>query len=119
MEVEHDLPELEIDPDRMQQVLSNLVSNALRYTPSGGRITLAARRADAGHLLLSVQDSGAGIAAEDLPRVFERFYRGDHSRQEEGASGLGLAIARSIVELHGGDDQRDQRRHRAGQHVYD
>jgi two-component system, OmpR family, sensor histidine kinase BaeS len=102
IEVEHDLPEIEIDPDRMQQVLSNLVSNALRYTPSGGRITLLARRESPIHLQLIVQDSGAGIAAEDLPRVFERFYRGDHSRQEEGASGLGLAIARSIVELHGG-----------------
>jgi two-component system sensor histidine kinase BaeS len=102
IEVEHDLPEIEIDPDRMQQVLSNLVSNALRYTPSGGQIALLARRADSAHLQLIVRDSGAGIAAQDLPRVFERFYRGDPSRQEEGASGLGLAIARSIVELHGG-----------------
>jgi two-component system, OmpR family, sensor histidine kinase BaeS len=97
-----DLPEIELDPDRMQQVLSNLVSNALRYTPANGQIGLSARREGADQLVFVVQDTGAGIAAEDLPRVFERFYRGDHSRHEEGSSGLGLAIARSIVELHGG-----------------
>jgi two-component system sensor histidine kinase BaeS len=80
----------------MAQVLGNLLSNALRYTPEGGRITLSAERR-AGTVALAVQDSGSGIAPEDLSRVFDRFYRGDASRQQEnGESGLGLAIARSM-----------------------
>jgi len=96
------LPEINVDPERMAQVLGNLLSNALRYTPQGGRITLSARRqADA--VVLAVQDSGAGISPEALPHVFERFYRGDAARQQQdGESGLGLAIARSLVETHGG-----------------
>jgi signal transduction histidine kinase len=104
LEVQADpnLPELDIDPDRMAQVLGNLVSNALRYTPEGGRIVLAAHSRD-GAVTLLVQDTGQGISPEALPRVFERFYRGDPARQQkEGESGLGLAIARSIVEAHGG-----------------
>lgn len=97
-----DLPEVEVDPDRMAQVLSNLVSNALRYTPAGGEITLSAEFRPS-VVRLRVRDTGAGIAPEDLPHVFERFYRGDKSRQrQEGESGLGLAIARSIVETQGG-----------------
>jgi signal transduction histidine kinase len=96
------LPPLIIDEDRMRQVLGNLLSNALRHTPEGGHIALTATRDEAG-VCLTVQDSGAGIAAEDLPYVFERFYRADRARQDEaGASGLGLAIARALVELHGG-----------------
>jgi signal transduction histidine kinase len=96
------LPPLHIDEDRMRQVLGNLVSNALRYTPAGGQIMLAAAPNAAG-VCLTVQDSGAGIAAADLPYVFERFYRGDRARQDDtGASGLGLAIARALIELHGG-----------------
>lgn len=96
------LPLIHVDPDRMIQVFNNLVSNALRYTPAGGTITLAARR-DVDAVLLSVTDTGKGIAAEHLPLLFDRFYRADPARQEEeGASGLGLAIARSIVEAHGG-----------------
>jgi two-component system sensor histidine kinase BaeS len=80
----------------------DLLSNALRYTPEGGQIILSARQqADA--VVLAVQDSGAGISPEALPHVFERFYRGDASRQQQdGESGLGLAIARSLVEIHGG-----------------
>ncbi len=84
----------------MQQALSNLVSNALRYTLPGGAIDLSARRAD-GSLRIEVKDTGAGIPPETLPHVFDRFYRGDESRQE-GGSGLGLAIAKSIVEMQGG-----------------
>lgn len=104
-----DLPEVEVDPDRMAQVLGNLVNNAFRYTPAGGDILLSADcRPECidGHpctILLSVRDTGVGIAPDDLPHIFDRFYRGDKSRyQEEGKSGLGLAIAKSIVEAHEG-----------------
>lgn len=96
------LPAVEVDPERMAQVLGNLLSNALRYTPPGGRITLAAEAQDAS-VRLRVQDTGVGIAPEALPHIFERFYRADPARHAgDGSSGLGLAIARSIVEAHGG-----------------
>ncbi|HEY3342703.1 MAG TPA: ATP-binding protein [Anaerolineae bacterium] len=102
IESNDDLPDVDVDIERMVQVLSNLVSNALRYTPPGGRIILGARRENSG-VVLTVQDTGAGIAPEVLPHVFERFYRGDRARtQSTDESGLGLAIAKSIVELHGG-----------------
>jgi two-component system sensor histidine kinase BaeS len=93
---------LRADPDRILQVLSNLISNALRYTPEQGRITLSSRQ-DEDHIVLSVQDTGPGIDPEHLPHIFERFYRADSSRrQTQNESGLGLAIAKSIVEAHGG-----------------
>jgi len=88
--------------ERMTQVLGNLMSNALRYTPPGGEIVLSA---DAGEeeVHLSVMDNGSGIKLEDLPYVFERSYRGDAARhQGEGETGLGLAIAKSLVEAMGG-----------------
>jgi signal transduction histidine kinase len=96
-----DLPEVELDPDRMTQVFGNLISNALRYTPEGGRIRLAAEREE-DRLVFSVQDTGQGIPAEALPHIFDRFYRADPARSQGSESGLGLAIARSIVEAHGG-----------------
>ena len=97
-----ELPEILVDVERMMQVLGNLVSNALRYTPEGGEIVLDAQTGKYG-VQLSVRDSGRGIAPEDLPHVFERFYRGDKARQrDKGESGLGLAIAKSLVEAHGG-----------------
>jgi two-component system sensor histidine kinase BaeS len=97
-----DLPEVNIDPDRMAQVLSNLLSNAMRYTPQGGDITLSTKHT-AGDVQIRVHDSGPGIEPEELPNIFDRFYRTDKSRQREsGGSGLGLAIAKSIVEGHGG-----------------
>ncbi len=100
--VEPELPDVVVDPERMTQVLGNLVTNALRYTPSGGRITLSARR-QGSTVALVVEDTGEGIALETLPHVFDRFYRGDPARsQPEGESGLGLAIAKSITEAHGG-----------------
>jgi signal transduction histidine kinase len=99
--VEPDLPAISIDMERMVQVLDNLIANAIRYTPSGGEIFLSARQLEDA-VLLQVQDSGSGISPEDLPHVFDRFYRADKSRQQNGETGLGLAIARSIVEAHGG-----------------
>ncbi|MEW5986529.1 MAG: HAMP domain-containing sensor histidine kinase [Chloroflexota bacterium] len=96
-----ELPPVNVDADRMTQVLGNLVSNALRYTPAGGEIRLLAS-AHNGTTTLQVQDTGVGIATEDLPHIFDRFYRGDKARAVNGESGLGLAIARSIVEAHGG-----------------
>jgi signal transduction histidine kinase len=97
-----DLPPVELDPERMTQVLGNLVSNALRHTPAGGAVYLQAELKGDKNLLMTVRDTGAGISAEDLPHIFERFFRGDKVRQRTGSSGLGLAIARSIVEAHGG-----------------
>lgn len=96
-----DNPKIEVDPDRMSQVLGNLVSNALRYTPPGGWIELSATAAE-GDVCIMVQDNGTGIATEDLPEVFTRFYRGDKSRQQNGEAGLGLTIAKSLVEMQGG-----------------
>lgn len=98
-----DLPQVSLDSQRMSQVLSNLLENALRYTPRGGHIAIGVQRADNRRVLVNVTDSGSGIPAEDLPFIFERFYRADKSRARvEGGSGLGLAIAKSIVEAHGG-----------------
>lgn len=102
VEASPDLPEVSIDPDRMAQVLGNLLTNALRYTPHGGDITLSTKHT-AGDVEIRVHDSGPGIDSEELPNIFDRFYRTDKSRQREsGGSGLGLAIAKSIVEGHGG-----------------
>jgi signal transduction histidine kinase len=87
---------------RMTQVLTNILDNALRHTPEGGTIILSAREVN-DQVELAVQDSGPGLKAEDLDRIFNRFYRTDASRQrEDGGSGLGLAIAKSIVLAHGG-----------------
>jgi signal transduction histidine kinase len=102
VEVAPDLPQVEVDPGRIAQVLENLMSNALRYTPEGGQVILSAG-ARANSVYLRVQDNGAGIPPEDLPYVFDRFYRAEKSRQRhEGESGLGLAIAKSIVDAHDG-----------------
>ena len=87
----------------LQSALSNLVSNAVRYTPSGGRIEVFATQGADGQLELEVRDSGAGIAAEHLPRLTERFYRVDRSRsRESGGTGLGLAIVKHVMQRHGG-----------------
>ena len=90
------------DGDRAGQVLRNLINNALRHTPAGGRITLGVQSAGA-FVRISVRDTGEGIAAEDLPHVFDRFYRGDKSRsRSSGGTGLGLAIAKTLIEAMGG-----------------
>jgi signal transduction histidine kinase len=104
--IELDLPpnplEVLVDWHRISQVLGNLLTNALRHTPSGGRVVLSAEAAG-GQVRVTVTDTGTGIPAEELPYVFDRFWRGEKSRSRlSGGSGLGLAIARQLVELHGG-----------------
>lgn len=101
-EIAAELPVVDLDPDRMQQTMGILIANALRYTPPQGSITVAAKTDRAG-VTIEVADTGSGIAPEDLPHVFDRFYRADKSRaRESGGSGLGLAIAKSIADAHGG-----------------
>ncbi|CAM5792048.1 histidine kinase OS=Cellulomonas persica OX=76861 GN=CPE01_02220 PE=4 SV=1 [Cellulomonas persica] len=99
---ERPLPAVRVDHNRMAQVLDNLLANALRHTPSGGRITLRASRRD-DQVCLEVSDTGTGIAAEHLPHVFERFYRAETARdRDSGGSGIGLAISKALVEAQGG-----------------
>lgn len=98
VDVAPDLPAIEADPSRLQSVLSNLVSNALRHTPAGGEVRIHVEPAGA-TLAVTVADTGPGIPAELLPHVFERFVKGGDST----GSGLGLAIARDLVRAHGGD----------------
>jgi signal transduction histidine kinase len=91
-----------MDVQRIGRVLNNLVDNALRYTLSGGTVSIQAEVV-AGTVRVTVQDSGEGILPGDLPYVFDRYYRGEKSRnQATGGTGLGLAIAKGIVEAHGG-----------------
>ncbi|GCB53037.1 integral membrane sensor signal transduction histidine kinase [Streptomyces sp. NL15-2K] len=95
-------PWLDADPVRLRQALGNLVSNALRHTPAGGTVTLAARQ-DGDDVVLEVADTGTGIAPEDLPHVFDRFWRAEKSRSRRtGGSGLGLPIVRHLIAAHGG-----------------
>ena len=96
------IPTIQVDEGRMLQVLKNLVDNALRYTPEGGRITLSATAGDG--IELRVRDNGSGIEAEDLPYVFDRFYRADKARgANSGKMGLGLAICKALVTAQGGE----------------
>nr|WP_221243435.1 HAMP domain-containing sensor histidine kinase [Micrococcus sp. TA1] len=93
---------VDVDRQRMGQVLGNLLTNALRHTPAGGRVSLQARQGPSG-VRLRVTDTGEGISPEHLPHIFERFYRGDTARdRDHGGSGVGLAISRALVQAHGG-----------------
>jgi signal transduction histidine kinase len=103
VDIQPGLPEMRADEARMMQVLDNLMSNALRYTPEGGQITLSAQANAGGGVELAVADTGSGIDPEQLALIFERFHRADTSRHTDtGESGLGLAIVRALVEAHGG-----------------
>jgi PAS domain S-box-containing protein len=102
VDFEPDFPELNADPDRMEEVLTNLVDNAIKYSPKGGRISVTGR-ADAGSIRVTVSDEGIGIPHREQGRVFERFRRGESSHvQKVRGMGLGLYICKSIVEAHGG-----------------
>jgi signal transduction histidine kinase len=98
-----DLPTLTGDGDRLAQVFTNLVDNALKFTPAGGQVTLSAGNAG-GEMEISITDTGEGVASEALPHLFDRFYQADRSRQggEKHGAGLGLAIVQEILQAHGG-----------------
>jgi signal transduction histidine kinase len=96
------LPLLDIDPVRIREVLTNLISNALRHTPEDGRVSVTASVQTSG-VVVRVSDTGHGIPADALPRIFDRFYKGHGSR----GSGLGLTIARNLVVAHGGEIQAE------------
>ncbi|OGR09505.1 MAG: hypothetical protein A3K53_05500 [Deltaproteobacteria bacterium RIFOXYB2_FULL_66_7] len=102
MEPFRELPHVRGDRGQLKQVLTNLLDNAIKYTPEKGTVRLSAAGAE-GRVTVSVEDTGPGIPAEALPRIFERFYRVDKARSRElGGTGLGLAIVKHIVEAHGG-----------------
>jgi len=102
-ELAEEVPQVFIDADRIRQVLHNLIDNAIRHTPISGVIKVGARSDNPGWVAVSVSDSGSGIASEDLPYVFDHFYKADRSRQRgHGGAGIGLALVKQFVELHGG-----------------
>jgi two-component system, OmpR family, phosphate regulon sensor histidine kinase PhoR len=102
VDIEPGLRPVSADADRLEQVLVNLIHNAIKFTPAGGGITVAACPKNGNAVEIAVKDTGIGISAEDLPRVFERFYKADKSRGG-GGTGLGLAIAKHVVKAHGGE----------------
>ena len=95
------MPQVRGDEEKLRQVFDNLLSNALKFTPEDGRISLSAQQEN-GKVCLRVADTGVGIPRKHLPHIFERFYKVDRSRQSEGF-GLGLAIVKHIVQAHGGE----------------
>jgi signal transduction histidine kinase len=108
MELDADLPLVSADIALVERVLDNLIDNALTHTPAGGTVRVPVRR-DAQQVILCVVDTGKGIPERDLPRIFDRFYQVSEQQSANGHAGLGLAIARRIVELHGSElDVRSQ-----------
>jgi two-component system phosphate regulon sensor histidine kinase PhoR len=102
VDLPEDLPPVRADETRLQEILYNLLDNAVKYSREGGDLRLAAQQRN-GEIALSVSDSGIGIGKNDLPRIFERFYRVDKARSRElGGTGLGLSIVKHIAQLHGG-----------------
>jgi signal transduction histidine kinase len=98
------------DPERMHQVIANLLDNAVRHSPQDGRVWLCGHAATNGRTTIEISDEGPGIPAGDAERVFERFYRADEARNaRDGGSGLGLAISRWIVDAHGGEIRAETR----------
>lgn len=103
IDVDETAGDIEADRQRMGQVLGNLLSNALRHTPAGGQVTLSANRQGPGRVAIRVADTGDGISLEQIPHLFERFYRGDTARdRDHGGSGIGLTISKALAEAHGG-----------------
>lgn len=102
-ELSSSLPQVYVDRDRLRQILHNLLDNALRYTPVGGTIKIEASSSSPGWVTMCISDTGSGISPEDLPYVFNHFYKADKSRHRGyGGSGIGLAIVKQLVEAHGG-----------------
>jgi signal transduction histidine kinase len=100
--IEPEIPEIKADPELIRKAIANLIDNAIKYTPEKGRIEITAKKTSEG-IKIEVSDTGIGIPEEDLPRIFERFYRVDKSRSREmGGTGLGLAIVKHIMQLHNG-----------------
>ncbi len=103
-EIQESAPLIYVDPQRMKQVLNNLVMNALKFTPQGGTVTIRIRQYNERFAVISVSDTGIGIPFEDRPHVFERFYQSNHNQQSKmGGYGLGLSIVKLIIEQHGGE----------------
>jgi len=103
VKIPDDLPGVEVDPQRLNQILTNLVSNACKYTPEGGTITIRAG-SDAGFVRVEVEDTGIGMTPEEVSNLFTKFWRAeDRYVREQQGTGLGLAIARNLVEIHGGE----------------
>ena len=99
---QNQIPEIQADPDRLKQVFNNLINNAIRHTQKKGEIFIICERLE-NNIIIRIKDTGSGIPKEDLPYIFDRFYRGDKARERDnGGSGLGLAIAKSLVEAHNG-----------------
>ena len=99
---------VQIDAALIERAVANLIDNAIRYTPEGSAVTLSAKATGEG-VALTVADSGPGIAPQDLPHVFERFFQGSRHREGRGHAGLGLAIVQRVAHLHGGTVQATNR----------
>jgi two-component system phosphate regulon sensor histidine kinase PhoR len=101
--ISHGLPLIRADRDKMAQILVNILDNAVKFTPSGGKISISAVRDDSGFVVVKVTDTGMGIQKSEIPRLGERFYRADKTRSRElGGTGLGLSIVKHLMKAHNG-----------------